>query len=182
VKYIKRVTALSIILPFHLHSKKQELEISITPEWKRLDNNIMEADIEELEDAWILAGEIHLKKNTKESVYLNDEIVITWKGKPLDNLFASLYKRPLGKPLIPIEKHMICDSIWNRRKQQLIFKIPEPMPLDHVNSLCLVLTLPTDKESLIKQGSFQIEQHSLPYPFQHCFKKNTLSFAFNTLR
>lgn len=78
---------------------------------------------------------------------------LKWNGEPIDNIFASLYKKKESKDqLIPIEENLICDGVWNPKAQQLIFKINKK--IISLNKFYLVLRFPNAIEDKLKKGSF----------------------------
>jgi hypothetical protein len=155
----------------------EECSIILTSKWCDLDGNCKKAI--QFEGKWMLVGSITFKKKAKDPIYI-DTISLHWNGEQLDNLIASLYKKNISKDFLPIEDNLICDGIWNKKKQTLILNFDEKETLDPTTIFYLVLTIPETVEQLLKTGSFQIEEESLPQPFKHCAQSEKLSLAINT--
>src|SRR5690606_8029013 len=110
-----KITALIIIYltPFAIYSL-EDFNVTLQPEWTNLDYN--DNAIEEFGSKWMLAGSITFKKKIKDPIQVK-QIIMRWTGETIDNLVASLYKKDLDKEFAPIEKNLICDGIWNKKKQ-----------------------------------------------------------------
>lgn len=137
------------------------LEIKIEPNWHYLDNDNIKTKIPNANKNWIFAATIFIKKRIEGPVVL-DKLVLAWKGNCLDSLLGSLYRKKPGRRFLPLEDYVICDSIWNKKEQKLIYKFDRPISLETQTELCLVLTVPNDLENIIKSGQFELMQDELP--------------------
>lgn len=114
---------------------------------------------------WVLVGSITFKKKSKEQLFI-DTLSLSWKGQHIDHLVASLYKKNLSRDFLPIEDNLICDGVWNKTKQSLIFNFDEKETLNPTTIFYLVLTIPHTLEPILKNGAFVLEEHNLPKPFK----------------
>ncbi len=151
--------------------------IQLESKWIDLENST--AKIKKFGGKWILAGSITFKKRSSETVYL-DEIKLSWKGKTLSNLTGSLYV--VNKTFLPIEKYLVCDSLWKASEQQLLLKFDKEHTLGARNTYYLVLTVPEDLEDTVKKGEFTIEKQSLPCPFQDYLQNNKIALSLNNAK
>jgi len=148
--------------------------IQIEPKWEDLDKN---KKITTFQDKWILAGDIIIKKLAPDFISLN-ELNLLWKGEKINNLIGSLYEKNSDSNFMPIEKYLICDSVWKKSEQKLILKFDKPKTLYAKNKLSLVLTIPKEMEETLKKGSFTIESEVLPEPYKEYASKNNLCLCF----
>jgi len=155
----------------------EQFTIKIESKWKDLERD-RKKNI--FKDKWIWAGDIIIKKTASEYVSLH-ELHLTWKGKKIDQLIASLYDKNNDKTFMPIEKYLICDSIWKKSEQRLILKFEKPKTLYSVNKLSLVLTLPQEMIHVLKNGHFTIDSEYLPRPYQEHAAEHNLCLCFNNL-
>ncbi len=162
---------------FHIHAYNS-FEFIIEPQWQELDNNPI--TIKQYGGKWILAGMLKVKKRSKQTVILN-RLILKWKGSFLENLTASLYKKPLDKDFLPLEEYLVCDSSWNKKTQELILTFDKNLMLESLMTLCLVLTLPIQHEHIIKSGYFQLEHCNLPEIFQRTTTKNSFMLTFDRI-
>lgn len=154
----------------------EDFDITIKAKWCDLDGNCTKSA--DFGGKWILVGSITFKKRSKDPIYI-ENITLHWNGEPIDNLVGSLYKKNLDKDFLPIEENLMCDSIWNKTKQQLILNFDERENLGPTTIFYLVLTVPETLEPLLKNGSFCIEETCLPKAFKHCAHHEKLSLAIN---
>lgn len=166
-----------ISLPLIGKTVKRDCTIILEPKWQNLENNKQKNKI--FGGKWILAGSITFRKKSKDTVYLS-KLIFRWKGKKIDNLLGSLYKKNLDKKFLPIEDSLICDSYWNKKKQTLIFNFKKQVSLGPTSIFYLVLTVPDKLENTLKQGSFFIESHCLPTPFKMAARHQTLILTFSS--
>ena len=152
-----------------------EFDIVIQPQWKDLEPD--SEKVQKFGGKWILAGNITFRKKSKQTIHL-DQLHLHWNGAPINRLVASLYKQDLDKPFCPIEKHVMCDGCWNKKKQLLKFSFNTKQTLGSKNIFCLVLTVPEDLEPTLKAGAFELVPHALPDPLKECLCKQKLSFNF----
>ena len=154
----------------------EDFNITIKSKWCDLDGNCTKSD--DFGGKWILVGSFTFKKRSKEPLCIGN-MTLHWSGEPLNNLVASLYKKNLDKDFLAIEDNLVCDGIWNKAKQQLIFNFDERENLGPTTVFYLVLTVPECIESVLKKGFFYIEEQSLPKAFKHCAQQEKLSLAIN---
>jgi hypothetical protein len=159
----------------HLHAT-DDCNVILKSKWYDLDNNYKKTM--KFGGKWILVGSITFLKKSKDYLSL-DNITLEWQGEKLDNLTASLYRKNLDKDFLPIEDNLVCDGIWNKKKQTLIFNFNEKEYLAPRTVFYLVLTIPEIIEPVIKKGTFCLEGQCLPRPFKHCAGDKKLSLAIN---
>ena len=176
-RYIQCI--LSIIastLPIQV-CKAESFNIILKSKWCDLDGNCTKAA--EFGGKWILVGSITFKKRCKDPISM-ETINLHWNGEMIDNLTASLYRKNLDKELfLPIEENLICDGIWNKKKQTLILNFDEKENLAPTTVFYLVLTVPELIEPILKRGAFYLEEQCLPKPFKQCAQNEKLSLAIN---
>ncbi len=138
--------------------------ISVEPYWDNVEtNNTRE---KELGGKWMLVGSITFRKKSKEQTKL-DTMRLAWNGKRIKNLYGSLYKKLPDKKFLPIEQNLVCDSSWNTSRQELILNFKDnKQTLGPISIFYLVLTVPSEMESVLKNGSFSVVQKELPLSFQ----------------
>ena len=168
----------TVITVLTLQAKQEPFKVIVQAQWKNLDSNPQR--IKRFGGKWILAGSITFKKRSPEMVFL-DEIQLTWKGKKINQLTGSLYEKNNMSLFLPIEKYLVCDSIWKQSTQQLFLRFNRPLTLGAVNTFYLVLTVPEELETVLKSGQFSIEQNGLPLPYRDYVKEHELSLTLNTL-
>lgn len=154
-----------------------EFSVILEPKWENLESNTKKT--EEFGGKWVLVGSITFKKNSKESVNLNN-IYLRWQGENIENLVGSLYKKKSDKNFIPIQDYLICDSVWNKAKQTLILKFDEKQTLGPSTTFYLVLTIPEKIEKKVQNGSFIIEKEHLPDQFKGYAQQHSLSLALHS--
>src|SRR5579872_1259450 len=174
--YTKLFLSLALILIHQPITTVEDFDICIKSKWCDLDGKCIKSD--DFGGKWILVGSIKFKKRCKSPVCL-ENITLHWNGEHLDNLVGSLYKKDLDKDFLPIEDNLICDGLWNKKKQQLIFIFDEKENLGPTTIFYLVLTVPEGIESILKKGSFCIEEQCLPKPFKQCAQQEKLSLVLN---
>lgn len=161
-----------------LHAKQEEFKIILEPKWENLEHD--EHRITQFGGKWILAGSITFKKKSKEYVHLS-QLTLRWNGSHLDKITGSLYEKNFEKNFYPIEDFLICDAIWNKKQQTLQFQFDQKCSLRAVNTFYLVLTVPVNQETTLKQGSFCITNDCLPNQFKEHIDTQNLSLSFNML-
>lgn len=156
--------------------KSDDFSIIIESKWQDLEKEPAKA--KEFGGKLILVGSITLKKRSKEYVSLS-KIYLRWNGCPIDNLVGSLYKKELDKDFHPIEEYLVCDGVWNKNKQRLLFEFDEKQTLGPTNIFYLVLTVPEELEKTLKNGSFEIEHSCLPELLQQCTINQELALSID---
>ncbi len=177
---MKRLYLIPIVVIMHLNadtaqsyiSASIDYHVSLEPKWQELNND--RSREEEFGGKWVLAGSIAFKKKAKDFLSLTT-LHLHWHGPQLENLAASLYKKDLDKKFLPIQENLICDSIWNKNTQTLIFNFKK-QPLGLFNTFYIVLTIPDLLECVIQQGKFTVEENGLPEPFKKAIATQWLSF------
>lgn len=154
----------------------KDIELNIVPQWHNLDQN--EERCEEFGGAWIEAGVITLRKKTRESINMT-HLILSWQGEELEHLIGSLYQRKPNKDFMPIEQNLICDSNWQQSGQKLIFKFLQPLSLDVLTELRLVLTVPQDMQDKLKNGSLKVEADYLPDQIKEMLENQSAVLTFN---
>ena len=154
------------------------VEFTLTPAWKKLATPRILTERSSYH--WVLACTIEIKKKgTLENLFL-DKLLISWKGThKLDHLAATLYKKPIDKDFLPIEDYLICESEWSARTQRVIFKINRPMPIDTHTTLCLVFSIPDEKQRQLQEGYFEFERSSLPYLIQQSLSADPIRLSYH---
>ncbi len=164
---------------FTILPKQEPYKVILEAKWQDLETDPNRR--QQFGGKWILAGSITFKKRSSDIVFL-DEIQLSWKGESLDKLIGSLYeKNDKTASFLPIEKYLVCDSIWKRSTQQLLLRFNRTLTLGAVNTFYLVLTVPETIEDKLKNGYFYIEQNGLPMPYRNYVKDHKLSLALNDL-
>lgn len=154
----------------------ENFDISLKSKWQELGckgNNCAEFG-----GKWILVGSITFKKRSKHPLAI-ETINLHWQGEKIENLIGSLYKKNLGKNFLAIEDNLVCDGIWNEKKQTLMLDFDEKENLGPTTVFYLVLTVPETIEPIIKKGSFCLENDGLPRPFKQCIHNEQLFLAIN---
>lgn len=153
----------------------KDIELNITPQWHNLDANVERC--EEFGGAWIEAGVITLRKKTREPINMT-HLILSWQGEEIDHLIGSLYQRKPNKDFMAIEQNLICDSNWQQSGQKLIFKFLQPLSLDSLTELRLVLTVPTDMQDKLKNGSLKVEADYLPDQIKEMLQNQSAVLTF----
>ncbi|MCX5925138.1 MAG: hypothetical protein NT124_02475 [Candidatus Dependentiae bacterium] len=161
-----------------VRAKQEEFKIILEPKWENLEHD--ELRIVQFGGKWILAGSITFKKKSKEMVNLS-RLTLLWTGPHLDKLSGSLYEKNFEKIFYPIQDFLISDGIWNKKQQFLAFNFDQKCSLQAVNTFYLVLTVPPEQETILKNGSFFIANDSLPSQFKEHINTSDLSLSFNTI-
>jgi len=177
MKYVTYlIPVFMLTAPSSLYTTTNEFSVVLESKWENLESNTKK--IKEFGGKWVLVGSITFKKNSKESVNLN-EIYLSWQGETIKNLVGSLYKKKSDKDFIPIQDYLICDSAWNKTKQTLILKFDEKQTLGPTTTFYLVLTIPEEIEKIVKKGSFVVEKEYLPEQFKVYALQHNLSLALH---
>jgi len=172
---IMKIYSILFMVASTAHAADQ-FNIILKPKWRDLEQD--NKKIIDFGGRWILAGSITFKKHGKEPLFV-DALSFHWNGKNIDNLIASLYKKS-SKTFLPIEKNLICDGIWNKTKQTLLFNFEEKETLSPTTTFYLVLTIPSDLENILFDGTFSLEECCLPKPFKQCAQAAQLSLTNNS--
>lgn len=154
----------------------KDIELNIMPQWHNLDAN--EERCEQFGGAWIEAGVITLRKRTREAINMT-HLILSWQGEEIDHLIGSLYQRKPNKDFMPIEQNLICDSNWQQSGQKLIFKFLQPLSLDSLTELRLVLTVPPEMQDKLKNGSLKVEADYLPDQIKEMLQNQSAVLTFN---
>lgn len=173
--FILFFTAIAVLT---IKSNQEPFKIILESKWKNLDCDPQK--IKEFGGKWILVGSITFKKRSPEMIFLN-ELQLKWEGEPIKRLIGSLYEKNDTSNFLPIEKYLICDSVWKSSTQQMLLKFNRTLTLGAVNTLYLVLTIPENLEEKLKSGRFTLEHVSLPLAYQQYVKNSNLSLAINEL-
>lgn len=152
---MKQYTILFLV-SFLIHDKvlfaKKALQtfcsLSTTSTWREFT---LTPSIDELKnEKWVWTTLLTFK--SKEAHKL-ETLTLSWTGKPISTLSASLYqKQKYNDNLIPIEQNLVADGLWDEKKQKLTFSVNEK--LIAINQYYLVLSFPSDKEHIVKNGKF----------------------------
>lgn len=178
MKYYITLFVSVMVMTFISTHPLEDFNITLQPKWINLDQtNDSEC---EFGGKWILAGSITFKKKIKEQVSIK-QIIMKWTGGNIDNLVASLYKKDLGKDFVPIEDNVVCDGVWHKTKQTLIFNFEDRETLGPITVFYLVLTVPESLEPILATGSFCIDERCLPEPFKECTQDKSLLLAIETI-
>lgn len=135
-------------------------DILLVPLWDSLEkNNMLERN---LGGRWMLVGSITFHKKSKEIAKLT-QISFAWRGKYIDYLSGSLYKKFPEKQFMPIEENLVCDGTWNKKNQCLTLDFNHrKQTLGACTIFYLVFTVPDTIEPTLKSGYFRIVQTNLP--------------------
>ena len=138
--------------------------ISVEPQWKNIESNCTRND--QCGGKWILVGSITFRKKSKEQTKL-EHMKLAWHGEQINHLNGSLYKKLPKKHFMDIEQNLVCDSSWNKARQELILNFEDnKQTLGPLNIFYLVLTVPSEVEPALRHGSFSVSKTDLPPSFQ----------------
>lgn len=151
------------------------VELTIKPLWQELDNNLK--TVQAFGGKWILAAQLLLKKKSAEPLVIH-ELVLNWSGPCMNEITTSLYKVPFNKKFMPLEEYWLCDSMWNKKLQQLTLSLPEDFLLDSYTTLYFVMTVPGALEPILKQGYFVFDTSYLS-PLAPSIDHKPYVLAFN---
>src|SRR5690606_26613410 len=112
--------------------------IQIEALWQPLETDISKNKI--FGGTWVLAGSVTFKKKAKDLVRLQ-AIHLQWKGPHRENLMGLLYQKETDKDFLPIEENLVCDSLWNKSKQTMVFNLPKRQALGISQIFYIVLTV-----------------------------------------
>ncbi len=127
--------------------------LSSTDTWKEFEPK-QKKDVGLTQKKWVWTNSIVLK--SKDALKLK-MLILQWVGEKIDHLSASLYyKRDKEECVLPIEKNLVCDGCWNKKKQQIVFHVNEKIVA--VNTYSLVLSFAHTIEDIIKSGTFVISK------------------------
>ncbi len=155
-----------------------DFQLIIEPKWQNLEMDSTQSD--KFGGKWLLVGSITFRKKAKESVNLT-QLELRWNGQEINDLLGSLYRKDPDKDFLPIEDNLVCDGTWNKTRQLLKLTFDEKETLGLVNIFYLVLTIPETMEPLVKKGSFEIVQRSLPEPFRLATLSHKLSLSLDII-
>lgn len=177
MKYTNRFMIILITISSLSSAQREDFKLIIEPKWENLDTNT--DSIKKFGGKWVLAGSIIFKKKSSECVTLH-QIHLKWDGPFIENLTGSLYHKQPNKDFHPIQDFLICDGIWNKKKQMLILNFDKHCSLGPVNTFYLVLTIPQTQESLIKKGSFKLVNTCLPHQFKDYLGNQNIHLSLNS--
>jgi hypothetical protein len=175
MKHIINGILTSILITQILYASEfDQFNVILEPYWKDLEQE----EKKELDfgGKWILAGSITFKKKAKDTVYLN-HIYLHWRGKKIDHLMGSLYRKESDRKFLPIQENLVCDGLWNKSQQTLMLNFERKHNLGPINTFYLVLTVPQNLEPVLKRGSFNLMAANLPEQFKVCANKQSLTMA-----
>lgn len=159
-------------ITYSVSFSSDKCSIILESRWLNLDND--ESKVEQFGGKWILVGHITFKKRCNDIVCM-ETIRLHWNGSIIDNLNGSLYKQTSYKEaFLPIEENLVCDGVWNKKTQTLIFNFDREAKLGATNIFYLVLTLSTDLESILKNGYFCLDNNCLPSYFKQRLENEEL--------
>ncbi len=152
-KLLSLIILQTCCMPLFVHANidKNTLSLTSTTTWKEFT---LKEKHNTRQDKWVWIGSITLKSN--QAVKL-EELKISWRGHKINYLNASLFNKKMNEELIPIEKNLICDGVWDKKNQQLVFNINEKVIA--TNNFHLVLSFPKKYEPLLKRGRFYISKN-----------------------
>jgi hypothetical protein len=126
--------------------------LSSTTTWLEFALNSTMPQMQDKKWAWI--GLITFK--IKIPMML-EKLNLHWHGATIQNLQASLYqKREMDPNLVPVEKNLVCDGVWNPQAQELSFNVNQKVV--SINNYYLFLSFPTHDEQSIKKGHFSLPE------------------------
>lgn len=162
----------STLLPNLMKASPDIFNIQLETFWQNIEGR--KTNDEKFGGHWILAGGITFKKKSNDTVAM-DTLRLAWKGPKVGHLFASLYRKEIGRPFRAIEDNLVCDGVWRPRDQSLTFTFNTHEHIGAINTFYLVLTVPNNLEPILKTGHFEIEKIDLPIQFQEHNKTKTLA-------
>ncbi|MGB8468018.1 MAG: hypothetical protein WCE21_03350 [Candidatus Babeliales bacterium] len=163
-------TASSTIF-MRLMSITPSVEVALEPSWQTITCTD--------DDQWLRMGTITIEKKSGNSWDLHC-LILHWTGPFIENLFGSLYAQMnTQQKFLPIQDHFVCDSIWQQKKQKLIFKLEKPLTIADRTQLHITLHLKKETALVLKQGAFYIDTHTLPHQLQKEMGQTVLIFAHN---
>jgi len=172
-----------IAIQTSLCANTKNFNVILEPTWQDLEHNAKKS--KDFGGKLILVGTITFKKKESvEPVYLN-HLELTWHGDKINNLASSLYKKNLDpdkKDFLPIEDYLVCDGMWNKKKQTLILNFDQKHTLGPINTFYLVLTVPKKLEQSLQNGYFCIEKQCLPYRLKQSIEHDSLALEFKKIK
>ncbi len=145
--------------------------------WQNLDEGQSITAQQAFGGKWILAATITFKRKSADDIYVS-LLDLSWQGIPLTKLNATLFRCDLDKPFVPLEENVVADGTWSQDKQMLRFSFKEKERLQATHTFGLVLTVPSDLETTIKTGYFNLVPTSLPQPLQATAQQHPLHVQF----
>lgn len=153
-----------------------ENDIILEPKWQEICNNNNKCC--SFGGKWVLVGSITFKRKSKNPIFL-DQINFVWHGEKIDNLIASLYRKPYNKEFFAIEENLICDGLWSEKTQTLVFEFGDQQKLNPTTVFYVVLTVPHSMEPILKSGHFYLKDNCLPHPFKQSLPQEKLILTIN---
>ncbi len=137
-----------------------QLSLSTTATWKDFTLSPTHNQFRSKRLVW--TGMITLKSTQPINL---QELHLQWRGEKIARLQASLYqKKETDNLLIPIQENLVCDGLWNARKQMLTFHLDKKIVA--VNKYYLFLNFAENDAYKVKHGAFIIpEKKSLKLSF-----------------
>ncbi len=124
--------------------------LSATTTWREYP--LITPQITFQKEKWAWTSSLVIK--SKQPMKLTN-LVLQWHGNKMPQLFASLYQKKEREPsVVPIQKNLVCDGVWDVKKQQLSFTLNEKIVA--INKYHLVLSYPKHIEHMIKKGKFAV--------------------------
>ncbi len=162
---MKHHIMLVIIASSSLHATiPSDCLLSVAPHWDNIERNCTHE--KEFGGKWMLVGSITFRKKSKEQTKL-ETMKLAWHGKRINHLDGSLYKKLPDKKFLPIEQNLVCDSAWNKARQELILNFKHnKQTLGPISIFYLVLTVPHEMEDTLRKGHFSVVKKELPALFQ----------------
>ena len=142
---------------------KEMFNVKLTSMWQQINKN--SKTTRKFGDKNIHYGNIIIRKQTPRPARMK-RIILLWKAhneKRIPQIIGSLYKFSKMKKLLTTEKNVICDSFWDKKKQQMVFEFEEELQLNPFNEFSIVLTIPNSEEKNLRSGHFEFEKKSLPH-------------------
>lgn len=147
------------------HANGQLCTLQTHAEWENLERR--PSTSQRFGSKLILVGTLSFKKRAHEPIIL-EHLHLQWHGAYIETLSTSLYHKKNNQKFIPLEDNLICDGVWNKEKQRIIFKFNKPYGLSAHTQFYVVLSIPADIEAAMKTGWLSIEKNSMPEMIQCC--------------
>ena len=149
---------------FFFSATATDCMISMEPQWHNICTD--PDHIVRFGGKWIVVGSITFRKKSKDPAKLG-LLKLAWHGENIDHLHGSLYKKIPDKEFLAIEQNLVCDSNWNKARQEMVLDFRDNLQtLGPLNIFYLVLTVPPAMENRIKSGSFSLLNRALPESLQ----------------
>lgn len=155
-----------LIITTHCFTHIVGCDIRTTAHWEEFGNKHKKR----IGNPWIFVGSITFHKTSTEPIKL-EQLILAWHGPHINHLNGSLFKKLPNKPFFPIEEQFICDSTWNKVKQELIFDLKDKRQALGPNSIFnIILVVQKSVEPILKSGHLSLAQTNLPSEW--CTEKN----------